>query len=110
LVVTKLADLWTTIRHVGPEAESNPLARRWFKKFGFRGGLAMVMGVWLLIVGLVFVQAWNAPLWLQVPTLIMSFFVAWVQWEVARFNAKGKPNHTIRAAMRIYQRWGNLMR
>jgi hypothetical protein len=35
LLVTKLADLWTTVRHVGRHGESNPLARALFAKVGF---------------------------------------------------------------------------
>lgn len=45
LLVTKLADFWNTIRHVGRHGESNPLARGVFEKFGFARGLAFVMGL-----------------------------------------------------------------
>lgn len=43
LSLTKLADVWTTIRHVGRHEESNPLASRLLDRFGFAGGLALVV-------------------------------------------------------------------
>lgn len=43
LLVTKLADLWTTFLYVGGHGETNPLARNSFAKVRFVGGLALVM-------------------------------------------------------------------
>jgi hypothetical protein len=60
LVLTKLADLWTTLRHVGRDEESNPLARAFFRRAGFGGGLTLVMMLWTLIVAIVYTTAWNS--------------------------------------------------
>jgi cytochrome c biogenesis protein CcdA len=105
LLLTKLADLWTTVRHVGQQGESNPLARALFAKVGFAGGLAVVMGLWAVIVGMVYVSAWSAPAWIQVVTSIAGTVVAWVQWDVARFNATRRSSRLTRIAMRAYGRW-----
>lgn len=90
LVISKVADFVTTIRHVGQEGESNPLARRLFHRLGFRGGLIAVAMIWLLIVGLTYGYAWFAegPL-TQSLTSATGFFIAWAQWDAARFNRTG---------------------
>ena len=60
LVISKAADFITTVRHVGQEGESNPLARRLFHRLGFRGGLIAVVMIWLLIVGFTYGYVWFA--------------------------------------------------
>ncbi len=109
LLLTKLADLWTTIRHVGREGESNPLARALFAKVGFAGGLAVVMGLWVVIVAMVYVSAWAAPGGIQVITSIFAIAIAWVQWDVARFNATGRTTRLTRIARGAYGRWAALV-
>lgn len=105
LLVTKLADLWTTVRHVGRYGESNPLARALFARLGFAGGLAVVMGLWAVIVGIVYVSAWSSSQCIQVITAIAGTVVAWVQWDVARFNATRKSSRITRLAAQAYGRW-----
>ena len=109
LLVTKLADVWTTVRHVGRHGESNLLARRWFDRFGFAGGLAVVMCIWSVIVGMVYVSAWSAPGWIQASTAIAGTAVAWVQWDVARFNATRRPSRLTRITMRAYGGWAEIV-
>ena len=108
LLVTKLADLWTTIRHVGRHGETNPMARALFARVGFAGGLAVVMGLWAVIVGMVYVSAWSSPEWIQVMTAITATVVARVQWDVARFNATQRSSRLTRIAMRAYGRWAQI--
>jgi hypothetical protein len=108
LLMTKLADLWTTVRHVGRQSETNPLARALFGKVGFVGGLAVVMGLWALIVGMVYVSAWSSPGWIQVITSIAGAAVAWVQWDVARFNATRRVSRLTRIAVRTYGKWAEM--
>jgi hypothetical protein len=109
LLLTKLADVWTTVHHVGRYGESNPLARRLFDRFGFAGSLAVVMLVWAVIVGIVYASAWSAPAWFQVATAVIGFVVSWVQWDVARFNATGRPSRITRLAARAYGYWAGSM-
>lgn len=49
LFVTKAADVVTTIRHVGKDGESNPLARAWFDYIGFGSGLLLVCVVFTFV-------------------------------------------------------------
>ncbi|MFZ9937379.1 MAG: hypothetical protein ACO3JG_10030 [Luteolibacter sp.] len=109
LLFTKLADVWTTVRHVGPHGESNPLARRLFCRFGFARGLAVVMGLWVVIVGIVYASAWTAPAWWQVATAVVGFAVSWVQWDVARFNATRTHSRISRLAAQAYGLWAGRM-
>ena len=108
LSISKLADLWTTVRYVGNYGESNPFARGLFARVGFIGGLAVVMLIWGLIVALVYVSAWAAPGWIQVVTAIFGTFVAWVQWDVARFNATRKSSRLTLLAARAYGAWAKM--
>jgi hypothetical protein len=105
LLLTKLADVWTTVHHVGRYGESNPLARGLFERCGFACGLAVVMLVWVVIVGIVYASAWTAPVWWQVATAVVGSAVSWVQWDVARFNATRRPSRITRLAARAYGRW-----
>lgn len=106
LVVTKVADFVTTVRHVGPERETNPFARRCFDRFGFKGGLVAVAMVWAAIVGATYGYAWLAggPL-TQWATAIMGFGIAWAQWDAARFNRTGRTSWFTRQALTFYHRW-----
>ena len=105
LVLTKLADLWTTVRHVRQDGESNPLARSLFRRVGFGGGLALVMLLWTLIVAIVYATAWKSPGWMRWATVLSALFISWVQWDVARFNATRCPSRITRWAALAYQRW-----
>lgn len=109
LLLTKLADLWTTVRHVGRQGETNPLARFLFAKVGFSGGLTLVMVLWAVIVGMVYGSAWSAPGWLQVVTAIAGRLVAWVQWDVARFNVTHRTSNLTRIAVRAYGKWADMV-
>jgi cytochrome c biogenesis protein CcdA len=110
LSASKLADLWTTVHHVGRYGETNPLARFLFAKVGFAGGLALVMFLWAVIVGMVYASAWSAPRWIQVVTAIAGTLVAWVQWDVARFNATRRSSRLTRFATRAYGAWAKMAR
>lgn len=106
LVLTKVADFVTTMKHVGPEAETNPLARRCFSRLGFKGGLWAVASLWLVIVAISFGCAWLAgdslTRWL---TALTGFGIAWAQWDAARFNRTGKTSGLTRVMLRIYNVW-----
>ena len=109
LLLTKLADGWTTVRHIGKHGESNPLARCLFDRFGFAGGIAVVMLVWSVIVGIVYATAWSALAGFQVATAITGLIVSWVQWDVARFNATRRPSRITRLAALAYDQWARNM-
>jgi hypothetical protein len=105
LVVTKAADFITTLRHVGPEAESNPLARWCFRRCGFKGGLVLVAIIWMAIVLSTYVSAFQFEgLVPKLLTAIVGSLIAWAQWEAARFNSTRRHSRFIRAMLRFYYR------
>ncbi|MCE9520634.1 MAG: hypothetical protein K8R87_13915 [Verrucomicrobia bacterium] len=106
LIATKVADFVTTVRHVGPEAEQNPLARRWFARLGFRGGLVAVALVWIAVVAATYIPVWLWGGWLsRLATAGVGFLIAWAQWDASRFNATGKSTRFTRAMLRVYGWW-----
>jgi hypothetical protein len=111
LVISKAADFITTVRHVGQEGESNPLARRLFHLLGFRGGLIAVAMIWLLIVGFTYGYAWFAGnQCMQWLTSATGFFIAWAQRDAARFNRTGSTSWFTRLALRLHHLWAKVWR
>jgi hypothetical protein len=111
LVISKAADFITTVRHVGQEGESNPLARRLFHRLGFRGGLIAVAMIWLLIVVFTYGYAWLAgSQFMQWLTSATGFFIACAQWDAARFNRTGSTSWFTRLALRLHRDWAKLWR
>jgi hypothetical protein len=106
LRATKAKDVMSTICWVPPTAESNPWARRLFMRFGFKGGLLIVSAVFLVIASGQYVLVWIfcAP-WVQALNAGLGFFIAWVQWDVARSNATGTHSRITLFALRCYRRW-----
>ena len=106
LVLTKASDFVTTIRHVEPEDETNPLASRCFTRFGFKGGLWVVAALWLVIVAITFGYSWlsddSFTRWL---TALTGFCIAWAQWDAARFNRTGKTSGLTCTMLRLYSAW-----
>lgn len=95
LILTKVADIVTTVRGVrrcggSVSWERNPLARWAMQRWGLGGGIAFVMVLWVLVVALCYVPAWFAPLWYQAATAVGGSLIAWTQWDVARMNATGR--------------------
>jgi hypothetical protein len=106
LFVTKAADVVTTIRHVGAHGESNPLARSWFGRFGFVGGLVLVCVLFaFLAVGQYLLVWWLCGLTGRLLNAVGGFAIAWIQWDVARFNASGRHSRLTMLALRAYSAW-----
>ena len=77
LVLTKIADLQTTLRHVGPAKESNPLFRRLCPPLTFRQSLMMIMLVWVIVLALAYAPAIHSPLMShQIATSLVGFAAA----------------------------------
>ena len=111
LVTSKAADFITTVRHVGQEGESNPLARRLFHRLGFRGGLIAVAMIWLLIVGFTYGYVWFAgSQFMQWLTSATGFFIAWAQCDAARYNRTGSTSWFTRLALRQHHLWAKVWR
>ncbi|MEI7821275.1 MAG: hypothetical protein WCK55_10185 [Verrucomicrobiota bacterium] len=111
LSVTKAADVVTTIRHVGEHGESNPLARAWFARFGFTGGLLLVCAIYsVLAVGQYVLVWWTCGIVGRSLNTVCGLAIAWIQWDVARFNATGRHSRITMLALRAYSRWARWWR
>ena len=111
LIATKAADVISTIRWVSPSTETNPWARRLFKRFGFPGGLMIVTAVFLLIViGQYAAVWWYCSKWMKAGNAALGFIISFIQWDVARFNATGAHSRITLLAMRCYQSWNRWWR
>jgi len=97
----------STVRHVGAAGESNPLARSWFGRFGFTGGLVLFCVIYVLIAGGQYALVWRfGGAISRTANALVGFGIAWAQWDVARVNA-GRPHSWFtRFALRAYAAWG----
>jgi hypothetical protein len=111
LFTTKAADVTTTIRHVGENRESNPLARAWFARFGFTGGLVLVCALYsVLAVGQYVLVWWSCGIVGRLLNAMCGLAIAFVQWDVARFNAGGRHSRFTMLALRAYSTWARWWR
>jgi len=87
LLWTKALDIISTWRFIGVHAESNPFARWLFEKAGLAGGMSIVCAIYILLLStqLGAVVWFNSP-WLTFGTVLVGFLVAFIQYDVARFN------------------------
>lgn len=105
VVVTKAADLWTTWRHVGASAESNPVGRVLFRALGVPGGLAIIGVVSLAIVAVTWSVAFALGEGAVVFLAAWSFAIAAVQAAVAHHNATGRSNRITRRVAAFHAAW-----
>jgi hypothetical protein len=110
LILSKVADIRSTlqgIRRCGGDIswEQNPLARWAMRRWGVPRGIAVTMLPWCLITALIFAPAYHSPVWHQLLTALGGFFVAWTQWDVARFNRTHRHSWFTRRLLSGYQRW-----
>ena len=111
LFITKAADVMTTIRHVGEHGESNPLARSWFARFGFTGGLVLVCALFtVLAVGQYLLVWWSCGFAGRLLNAIGGLAIALVQWDVARLNASGRHSRVTILTLRAYSTWARWWR
>jgi hypothetical protein len=111
LFATKAADVASTIRYVGSEGESNPLARSWFGRFGFTGGLVLVCVIHVLIAGGQYALVWSfGGAFSRAANALVGFGIAWAQWDVACVNAGLPHSWFTQFALRAYSAWGRWTR
>ena len=87
LLWTKALDVISTWRFIGVHGESNPIARWLFEKAGLAGGISIVCALYIVILSaqLGVVVWFNLP-WLTFGTVLVGFLVAFIQYDVARYN------------------------
>ena len=111
LLITKAEDVLSTIRFVSPDAETNPWARKLFRRFGFKFGLAIVSAAFLIIAGSQYILVWwfCTPL-VQALNAGLGALISWVQWDVARFNKTGTHSGMTLLALQCYRWWARSWR
>jgi hypothetical protein len=108
LVLTKVADIVTTVRGIrrhGIQGEQNPLARWVMSRWGVCSGIFIITILWFMIIVLTYLPAWIAPPWYQWSAAFLGFLVAWIQWDVARFNTTGRQSWITRRIHRSFLKW-----
>ena len=111
LLFTKTADVLSTIRFAPAAAESNPWARRLFHRFGFKAGLLVISTAFLFVAIGQYLLVWwlcNPPM--QALNAMLGTMIAWIQWDVARFNRTQKHSGITLLALRGYRSWARWWR
>jgi hypothetical protein len=105
LLWTKALDVISTWRFVGLHGESNPIARLLFEKAGLAGGMSIVCAIYILILStqLGVVVWFNSP-WLTFGTVLVGFLVAFIQYDVARFNRTRRHSAMTNFLLRFFMR------
>lgn len=87
LLWTKALDVISTWRFIGVHGESNPIARWLFEKAGLAGGMSIVCAIYILILSTQLgVVVWFNSRWITFGTVLVGSLVAFIQYDVARFN------------------------
>ena len=110
LLWTKALDVISTWRFIGVHAESNPIARWLFEKAGLAGGMSIVCAIYILILStqLGAVVWFNSPL-LTFGTVLVGFLVAFIQYDVARFNRTRRHSAVTNFLLRIFLSWRGVL-
>jgi hypothetical protein len=103
LLWTKALDAISTWRFVGLHGESNPIARWLFEKTGLAGGMAIVCALYILILGLqITAVVWINDSWTTYGTVTLGAFIAYIQYDVARFNRTRRHSAMTNMLLRIF--------
>jgi hypothetical protein len=103
LLWTKALDVISTWRFVGLHGESNPIARWLFEKTGLAGGMAIVCALYILILGLqITVVVLINDSWATNGTVTLGAFIAYIQYDVARFNRTRRHSAMTNMLLRIF--------
>jgi hypothetical protein len=106
LLWTKALDVISTWRFIGVRGESNPIARWLFEKAGLAGGIAIVCALYLLLLAAQLgAVVWiNSP-WLTYGTVLVGSLVAFIQYDVARFNRSRRHSAMTNFLLRFFLRF-----
>ena len=103
LLCTKALDAYSTYRFIGVSKECNPLAKWLFERFGLVGGISIVCIIYLVILfaEIRAVIDHGSPL-LTYGTVVIGLMIAYVQYDVARFNSTFQHSTITRALLRFF--------
>lgn len=105
LLFTKALDIYSTIHHVGPEGELNPIARDLFKAFGFIPGIFVVALIYAVVVSLQLSMTLQlSPTWKFLHSCGI-LVISWMQYDVARFNTTRIHSRNTKIILIVYLRW-----
>jgi hypothetical protein len=108
LLWTKALDVLSTWRFVGLHGESNPIARWLFERTGLARGMAIVCTLYILILGLqIPAVVWFDNSWTTYGTVALGAFIAFIQYDVARFNRTRRQSVFTGFFLQIFRRFGN---
>lgn len=107
LIWTKALDVISTWRYIGVHAESNPIAHWLFNKAGLAAGISIVCALYILILAVQMgTVVWiNSP-WLTHGTVLVGSLVAFIQYDVARFNRSRRHSIFTRFFLQLFGRIG----
>ena len=105
LLWTKVLDVISTWRFIGVHGESNPIVRCLFDKAGLAGGIVIVCALYLLILA----AQLGAVVWINSPwfthgTVLVGSLIAFIQYDVARFNRSRRPSALTNFLLRFFMR------
>ncbi len=105
LLWTKALDVISTWRFIGVHGESNPIVRCLFDKAGLAGGIVIVCALYLLILA----AQLGAVVWINSPwfthgTVLVGSLIAFIQYDVARFNRSRRPSALTNFLLRFFMR------
>lgn len=103
LVLTKLADVISTLKHIRQAGhESNPLARKMMLRLGTRQAIWLIFLVALVIIAIAGIAALSFGVVFQVAFILLGLFVAVVQFAVAAANWTGRDNPVTRQVRKVH--------
>jgi hypothetical protein len=103
LLWTKALDAISTWQFVELHGESNPIARWLFEKTGLVGGMGIVCALYILILGLqITAIVWINDSWTTYGTVAPGAFIAYIQYDVARFNRTRRHSAMTNLLLRIF--------
>lgn len=114
LVVSKLCDVLSTVCCLTEEQESNRLARRWMKRWGFKCVCWTVFAAVALIAGLCVLESflWQ-KLFVDIVLSVVMLFISVCQFSVAHYNVTHRHNAVTRIIARFYYNpafWSRILR
>lgn len=105
LIITKLADVLTTLRFIrrgGISLERNRMVNKLMLKYGFQKTIWAIFAVVVLFVGIAIIEVYlNNTYWTKLVFIIIGIFVSIVQLSVAYYNLTGKFNCVVKIVSRF---------
>ena len=87
------------------------MVRKWFARFGFTGGIVLVGALYTVLALGQYLLVWESC---DSPGRLLNaacgLAIAYVQWDVARYNRSGRHSRVTSMALRAYFAWARRWR